>query len=139
MHGDLLDGTLVAPEQVGKTKATTFHTRTPADDKDIVAAMRDKNVQLKVENPEPPALLRLVLGLLPWILIIGVWWWLSRRAQSMMVAGGGPFGAFTKRARKFEKSTTTVTFSDVAGLAAAKRDLEEIVQYLKEPDRFHKL
>src|ERR1051325_9491076 len=130
LRGELLEGTLTAPEN----KVTAFRTRIPPEDKDTVALLRDKNVKLRVENPEPPALLRLVLGLLPWVLIIGAWWWLSRRAQSMMVTGsGGPFAGFLKRGRKFEKSTQVATFEDVAGLAAAKRDLGEIVQYLKEP------
>jgi cell division protease FtsH len=59
----------------------------------------------------------------------------------MMVAGGGgPLSGFLKRGRKFEKATTPgVTFDDVAGLAAAKRDLGELVQFLREPERFHRL
>src|SRR5205814_889767 len=103
--------------------------------------LEDKTVAIKVESPEAPVVMRILLGLLPWLLIIGVWLWLSRRAQQMMVAGGGPLGAFTKRGKKFQKEATkaAVTFADVAGLMAAKRDLGEIVEFLKEPERFHKL
>ena len=66
---------------------------------------------------------------LPWVLIIGVWLWLSRRAQQMMVAGGGPLGAFLKRGKKFEKATASRR--DVRRMSRAcrraKRDLAEIV------------
>src|SRR4029078_1442518 len=61
------------------------------------------------------------------------------RAQKMMVAGGGPMGGFLKRGQRFEKEQTSVTFEDVAGLASAKRDLGEIIEFLKQPERFHKL
>src|SRR5262249_34946143 len=138
-RGDVLDGELLAPQPVDSHQLTTFRTRAPAEDKTLVPLLQDKHVELRVENAEPPVLLRLILGLLPWVLIIAAWWWLSRRAQSMMVAGGGPLGGFLKRGRKFEKTTTHVTFDDVAGLAAAKRDLAEIVTFLKEPERFQRL
>ena len=139
LRGDALDGVLVAPEQVKGKPLTTFHTRMP-DDKNLVPLLEDKHVLLHVESAEASPLLRLVVGLLPWVLIVGVWLWLSRRAQSMMVAGGGPLGGFLKRGKKYERTVAPgVTFEDVAGLAAAKRDLSEIVQFLKEPQRFAKL
>src|SRR5690606_3979484 len=70
---------------------------------------------------------------------IGAWVWLSRRAQSMM-GTGGPFGMLKARTRRFEKEgKVSVKFDDVAGLKSAKQDLQEIVQFLKEPERFRKL
>jgi cell division protease FtsH len=140
MRGDALTGELAAPETIRGREVKTFHTLAPAADKNLVPLLEDHSVAIRVESPEAPALVRIVLGLLPWVLIIGVWLWLSRRAQSMMVAGGGPLGAFTKRGKKFQKEpSSSKTFADVAGLASAKRDLEEIVQFLKEPERFAKL
>src|SRR5690606_5407831 len=78
--------------------------------------------------------------LLPWVLIIGIWIWLSRRAQRMMGSGGPLSGVLKGRTRRFEKeSQVPVRFDDVAGLQSAKRDLEEIVQFLKEPQKFRRL
>ncbi len=65
---------------------------------------------------------------------------MSRRAQGMLGAGG-PLGALIKnKSRQFDKATSVnVTFDDIAGLKAAKTDLQEIVQFLKEPERFRRL
>jgi cell division protease FtsH len=140
LRGDSLDGVLTAPENIDGKQLSMFHTRIP-DDKTLIPLLHDKQVQIHVENVEASPLLRIVLALLPWVLIIGVWMWLSRRAQQMMVAGGGPLGGFLKRGRKYDKMATKVgvTFDDVAGLQSAKRDLGEIVQFLQEPMRFAKL
>ena len=139
IRGDELTAQLHAPQMYHGDAMMRFHTLTPPDER-LIPLLDDQNVQITAENPESSLLLQIVIGLLPWILIIGVWWWISRRARQMMVAGGGPLGGFLKRGRKFEKSEgTKVTFEDVAGLAAAKRDLTEIVQFLKEPDRFYRL
>ena len=140
LKDNTMTGTLKGPITFEGKKVTGFQTQTPAKDDRLLPALEDKGVAIKVENAEPNVLVRLFFSLLPWVLIIGVWWWLSRRAQQMMVAGGGPLGGFLKRGKKFEKAITTkVTFEDVAGLASAKRDLGEIVQFLKEPQRFRHL
>jgi cell division protease FtsH len=71
---------------------------------------------------------------------MGLWIWLSRRAQKMMMSSGaGPFGMLRTRSRRFEKPVGHLTFDDVAGLASAKRDLQEIIQFLKDPRRFQRL
>src|SRR5690606_5248886 len=115
-----------------------FQTLTP-DDERLIPLLDEHDVRIRAESSESPVLLQLFLALLPWLLIIGAWWWISRRARQMMVAGG-PLSGFLKRGRKFEPTERTkVTFDDVAGLSAAKRDLSEIVQFLKEPERFYQL
>jgi cell division protease FtsH len=82
----------------------------------------------------------MLFTLLPWALIIGVWLWMSRRAQGMMGMGGPLAGFMKNRSRQFDKATSVnVTFEDIAGLKAAKGDLQEIVQFLKEPERFRRL
>jgi cell division protease FtsH len=134
IKGDVVSGKLRAAEQVQGRSTDVFVTRTP-DDKDLVPLLRDSGVVMRVESPEPHVALQVLYMLLPWILIIGLWWWLSRRAQSMLAAGG-PFGAFLRRGKRFEKpSGGSVVFDNVAGLGNAKRDLQEIVEFLREPDR----
>jgi cell division protease FtsH len=140
LKGRSLEGTLSTPETVEKRTVTSFHTMIPPDDDSLVPLLRGKAVRIRVANEDQPLAVQLVLSLLPWVLIIGVWLWLSRRAQHMMVAGGGPLDSFMKRGKRFEKAVAPgVTFADVAGSASAKRDLQEIVEFLKEPERFRKL
>lgn len=102
--------------------------------------MRDKNVRIRVESEEAPFAVELLLSLLPWALIIGVWVFISRRAQKMMTAGGPLGGLLKPRSRRFEKTAqVNTTFDDVAGLSGAKRDLQEIVEFLKRPEYFRRL
>jgi cell division protease FtsH len=136
---DSVSGKLLEAQTVDGKSVTEFRTVTPRDDR-LVALLDDKGVQIRAENEDSPLLVRLLVMALPWVVIIGVWLWLSRRTQQMMVAGGGPLGGFLKRGRKFEKvASVRVTFDDVAGLANAKRDLSEIVQFLKQPELFASL
>jgi cell division protease FtsH len=139
LRDDSMAGQLEMPAVVNGRLVTAFHTMTPKDDR-LVPLLENQHVKIDVRSDESPWFIRLAIVLLPWALIIGAWLWLSRRAQQMMVAGGGPLGGFLKRGRRFEKAASTnVTFDDVAGLAGAKRDLSEIVQFLKEPERFRHL
>jgi len=137
---DSLTGELAVPHVVDHRYVFTFHTVAAKDDR-LVGLLEAKGVAIHVAQPKQSALFQLVVSVLPWVLIIGVWMWLSRRAQQMMVAGGGgPLGGFLKRGHKFEKASRPgVTFEDVAGLAGPKRDLQEIIEFLKAPERFRKL
>jgi cell division protease FtsH len=139
LRPDSATGRLREPETVEGKSVTEFQTTVPRDER-LVPLLDDKGVAIRAETEDSPLLVRLAAMVLPWVLVIGVWMWLSRRAQRMMVAGGGPLGGFLRRGRKFERSKgPRVTFGDVAGLAGAKRDLSEIVQFLKAPERFASL
>jgi cell division protease FtsH len=88
--------------------------------------------------------MRLVMAVLPWVLILGGWVWLSRRAERAVGGAGGllgGLGGLTKgRTHRFSEETDVkVRFEDVAGLGAAKRDLHEVVEFLREPARFERL
>ena len=81
--------------------------------------------------------LNLLLGILPWLLIVGFSVYLMRRYSS----GGGMMGNFGKStARRVDQNELErVTFDDVAGIDEAERELEEVVDFLKRPERYHKL
>jgi len=138
-HG--LDGDLSAAQTVEGKSVQKFHTVIPGTDDSLLPLLRGKQVRIKAVAAEQSTVLTLMIGVLPWVILLGAWLWMSRRAQRMMTPGGGPLGGFLRRAKRFEKKpeVADVTFEDVAGLAGAKRDLREIVQFLKEPDRFRKL
>jgi cell division protease FtsH len=141
MIGPTIQGTLSAEEAVDGKPVTTFETRRPEGDEELVPLLREKEIGIKVEAEDQSFALQLVLSILPWVLIIGFWIWLSRRAQRAMSGAGGPLsGVLKSRTRKFDKATSVeITFDDVAGLKSAKQDLQEIVQFLKEPERFRRL
>ena len=140
MSGEALDATLKSPETVAGRTLQTVHTTAAPNDPALLPLLRQKGVQIDVNSQQQSFPVQLMLSLLPWALIIGFWVWMSRRAKTML-GSGNPFGGMPKnQSRKFDKTTSVnVTFEDIAGLKAAKRDLQEVVQFLKEPDRFQRL
>lgn len=139
--GQTVRGRLKESQQVGEVTLTDFQTLLPLTDEDSVRVLREQGVKIRVEVEQESFWAQALIGLLPFVLLIGPWIWLSRKATRMMGADG-PFGALARgeKSRKFEvKSNVNVTFEDVAGLKAAKQDLQEIVQFLKQPERFRKL
>ena len=93
-----------------------------------------------VEPAEKGSLLwQIVIGILPWVLIIGVWVLIMRRAQQIQ---GGPGGLFTfgaSKAKLFEAKQVNITFKDVAGMDNVKQELRETIEFLKDPSRFKRL
>jgi cell division protease FtsH len=140
IKGQAVTGSFKQATAVNGHQSRTFRTYLPSqEDRDLMPMLRNKGVVVDVRSEEQPAIVSIALSFLPLLLISGVWIWLSRRASNMMGAGG-PLAMMRGRSRRFEKeSEVPVRFDDVAGLQAAKRDLQEIVQFLKEPERFRKL
>ena len=141
MTGPTVAGRLKEAETVDGRKLQDFRTTLPSqEDRDLLPLLREKQVEVKVKSEEQPVIVQLLVGALPWILLIGAWFWLSRRAQRFMPPGGGLGNIMKGRAKRFEvKENVRVRFDDVAGLKAAKRDLREIVDFLREPERFRRL
>ncbi|MEB2310412.1 MAG: ATP-dependent zinc metalloprotease FtsH [Sorangiineae bacterium] len=143
LRGQEVRGTLAQKQKVEGVETSAFRTVLPAqEDKDLLPLLREKAVAVDVETEGQSLLVEALLGFLPLLLIIAFWLWMSRRAQKMMAGGaGGPFGGMMKgRSRRFERqSQVAVKFEDVAGLRAAKQDLTEIVDFLKQPDQFRRL
>jgi cell division protease FtsH len=134
--GQAIEGELSSKQQVAGQTLQRFRTLSPNEDVALLPLLRQKGVELNVASEEPPLLLTLVLNILPFLLIAGGLAWMSRRTQKMMQSGG-PLGGFLKgRNRKFEvDAQPNVTLADVAGLKGVKDDLQEVVGFLKEPER----
>ena len=117
-------------------------TRPPIGGQDLLTLLRRHHVNISAETTETPWWQRLLINLLPWLLIFGAVFYFSRRMQERMAGGGGAQGLFgmgRSRAQRFRERSTGVTMDDVAGAEYAKRDLREIIDYLKEPERYRAL
>jgi cell division protease FtsH len=115
----------------------TFQTYTP-DDPTLVQKLTDKGVRVvaKPEDSDVNPLLHYLLSWFPMLLLIGVWVFFMRQMQ----AGGGRAMGFGKsRARMLTEKQGRITFEDVAGIDEAKSELQEIVEFLKDPQKFQRL
>ncbi len=113
----------------------TFGTYIVKDDK-LTQLLRDAEVVVKVEKPRDSSVLALLLTWSPMLLFLGVWIFFMRQMQS----GGNRALSFGKsRAKLTSSQGKKITFRDVAGVEEAKEELQEIIEFLKEPQRFQKL
>lgn len=115
-----------------------FVTYSP-NDPHLVDDLLKYHVELKVEPPETPSLLmQLFISWFPMLLLIGLWIFAMRRMQGGGL-GGGAMGFGKSRARLIEEDKVKVTFADVAGADEAKEDVQEMVDFLRDPSKFQKL
>jgi cell division protease FtsH len=141
IRGQRAEGRLKVPETVEGQPIANFRTMIPAaPEPDLFSSLRKDGVKVVVESEEQPVALQLLISALPWVVIVGAWLLVSRNAMKVL-SRGGPFGGLMKpRSHRFEReSSVAVTFEDVAGLKAAKQDLGEIVDFLREPEKFQRL
>lgn len=116
----------------------TFSATIPPNNTTLADRLSDLGVFVDVENMEDeiPSFLQILLGWLPMILLIGVWIFFMRQMQ----AGGNKAMGFGKsKARLLDEKATQVTFKDVAGVDEAKQELEEVVEFLRDPQKFQRL
>lgn len=115
-------------------------TRPPLADPQLLPLLEAHHVTVRAQTSGGSWWAQLLVGTLPWILILGVLFYASWRMQQRMTGGqGGPFGVGKSRAKRYSKGISDTTFDDVAGAENAKRDLHEIIDYLKEPERYRVL
>ena len=117
-----------------------FKTLLPEfSDNELLPLLDEYGVKLNVESSELPGLLRILLAVLPWILIIGFFMYSGSIMRKRLSGGMGLPGFGDKTKEPFERSKISVNYTDVAGLDHAKAELQEIVDFLKNPDKYRKL
>ncbi len=106
----------------------------------IMNALSSQKVAVTVESAEQSYVWQILIGVLPWALIIGLWIFMMRKTQQLQSGGpGGLFSFGASRAKLYKGQKTNVTFNDVAGMDSTKLELRETIEYLKDPVRFEKL
>ncbi|HYJ34787.1 MAG TPA: ATP-dependent metallopeptidase FtsH/Yme1/Tma family protein, partial [Rhizomicrobium sp.] len=129
-QGDAVKGTL--------TNNTPFTTTVPNNDTTLWPTLKAHNVDTKVSPADDgmPSLLAIFINWFPMLLIFGVWVFFLRQMQS---GGGKAMGFGKSRAKLLTERQGRVTFEDVAGVDEAKDDLKEIVDFLRDPQKFQRL
>ena len=124
----------------GSDKPKTFHTVIPpTTDTNLLPILETNNVTIFAKSSADPQWLSILLGIVPWLLIIAFFIYSSRMLQQKMGGKDGFMGFSKSKARLFETKDNEIGYDDVAGVEGAKQDLEEIINYLKKPDEFNKL
>ncbi len=107
-------------------------------DQKLIDTLVDRNINFTVVQPEPRSMLTsILLNILPVLLFIGVWIYLMRQMQGGAGKGAMSFGK--SKARLLNQDNNRVTFDDVAGVEESKEEVQEIVEFLRDPSRFQKL
>ncbi|MDZ4366182.1 MAG: ATP-dependent zinc metalloprotease FtsH [Afipia sp.] len=119
------------------TNGSTFHTYAPSDPT-LIKRLYDGKVSITAKPPgdNVPWFVSLLVSWLPFIALIGVWVFLSRQMQG---GAGKAMGFGKSRAKMLTEAHGRVTFEDVAGVDEAKQDLQEIVEFLRDPGKYQRL
>ncbi|MGO8740290.1 ATP-dependent zinc metalloprotease FtsH [Rhodoblastus sp.] len=137
-QGHIRDVTIAGSDIAGHyTDGKAFSTYAP-NDPSLVGSLYKKNVQITAKPPSDGNswLMNLLINGLPLLAFIGMWIFLSRQMQG---AGGKAMGFGKSKAKLLTEAHGRVTFEDVAGVDEAKEDLQEIVEFLKDPQKFQRL
>jgi cell division protease FtsH len=133
LAGNRISGTM----RDATANAGAFSTYAP-DDPTLVAKLRDKGVKFKARpaDDEVQSVASILLAWFPMLLLIGVWVFFMRQMQS---GSGRAMGFGKSKAKLLTERSGRVTFDDVAGVDEAKSDLEEIVEFLRDPQKYQRL
>ncbi|HUB53108.1 MAG TPA: ATP-dependent zinc metalloprotease FtsH [Terracidiphilus sp.] len=138
-NNQVQDAVIQGDELKGHLKSSPkeeFHTTIGSNYQDLEKAMLAAKVNVSIKEPQSNILLPLLFNAGPIVLLIAIWFFMVRQMQ----AGGNKALSFGKsRARLLSMQQKKVTFKDVAGVDEAKEELKEIIEYLREPQKFQKL
>ena len=119
-----------------KKDSSRLKTVVPANYPDVIRILREKNVIITVKESSTSSWVSLLVNASPFLLLIGFWIFMMRQMQT----GGNKALSFGKsRARMLSSQQKKITFKDVAGVDEAKEELQEIIEFLRDPQRFQKL
>ena len=111
------------------------------EDPELLSLLEKNNVTIHAETQQRSWWSTLLISFLPWLLILGLVFYPSKKIQERMGGGkgGGILGFAKSKAKLFDKSSIEVTYRDVAGLKNAKKELQEVREYLMDPSKFQRL
>ncbi|UCF85148.1 MAG: ATP-dependent zinc metalloprotease FtsH [Desulfobacteraceae bacterium] len=133
--GSVINITIQGDNLSGMSAQGPFKTFAPKDP-ELIKLLRSKGVKISAKPQEDSSWFQVFLSWVPMLLLIGVWIFFMRQMQ----VGGGKALSFGKsRARLMSDSQEKVTFEDVAGIEEAKEELEEIIEFLRDPKKFTRL
>ena len=138
-QGKISEVTVNGAEVTGKYRddaKNVFKTTIPGNYPDMYKTLRDHGVNITIKDQSPNQWLSLLISIAPFALLLGLWFFLLRQMQS----GGNKAMSFGKsRARLLSMQQKKITFKDVAGVDEAKEELKEIIEFLREAQKFQRL
>jgi cell division protease FtsH len=133
--GSVIQVVIEGQDITGTSSQGPFKTYAPQDN-ELISILRRNNVKISVKPEESSQWFQIFISSIPMLLLLGIWIFFLRQMQ----AGGGKALSFGKsRARLMSDSQEKVTFEDVAGIDEAKEELQEIIEFLRDPKKFTRL